>query len=577
MKRDLEGKKAVIIARASSTKQVDKGATITHQISVCEYYIEKHGLHLQETFTLVETGRHSEERKFFSEVIDYCCDRKNGIEVAVFKDISRFTREGPLAYFELKNKLTEAGISLVDTMGVIQDEENSLEHLGLSYDWSRYSPSAKAEALEAEEAKSEVKNALTRMIGAEVQYVRDPASYSVRRPEYGYTNIKVDVRGKKRAIRHPYDPEAKWIRKMYELRIEGLLSDKEIVEKLNNAGFKTRAINRRDNRSKEIVGKTGEKPLTVKQFQRFISNPVYAGVVYEKWVPDPIKSNLWEGIVDIDTYNRANRGKFYIEENIDGSVSLINEVKRKVVVRDKNNKSYPFKNYILCPICGSKLKGSASTGKTGNRYPYYHCERGHKRFSVTKKDLENTVNQFIAGLRFKEKFARDFRIVVRELYQEEREKLSKSSTEASSLVQNIEAELKLLMERIVSTESQIVRADLEKKYEEGKLDLALALDNRNKSDEKKFDIDYFENELIKLVENPTKLLEQGAKTVGLGNMFSRFFTEAPNYEDLVSGNPKLTPIFELSRNQDISKRQMVSLTSLSWNTFSTVYSRLTKN
>ena len=63
-------------------------------------------------------------------------------------------------------------------------------------------------------------------------------------------NVKIKTEMGKRVIRIPNPSEAKWFIKMFELRAEGVLSDKEIVQKINEMGFKTQQRHRRDKRTK---------------------------------------------------------------------------------------------------------------------------------------------------------------------------------------------------------------------------------------------------------------------------------------------------------------------------------------
>ena len=292
--------------------------------------------------------------------------------------------------------------------------------------------------------------------------------------------------------------------------------------------------------------------------KKYIKNPIYAGVVSEKWVETPYKAKLWNGLVSIDTFNKANRGKISLEIDANNVANIYYSRKVGLITRDRNNAMYPYKNYVLCPICKSHFKGSASTGKTGAKYPYYHCERNHTRYHVKKSDFEKTVETFLESVKFNKNFISDVRTVTRELYQAEKKKLSESVVDASNRASDLKSELALLMERIITSTSPVVRNALEKKYEEKNLEMSLALDERNRNEQSEFDLEYFERNLLNLMENPKELLKSGAKVVGLGNMFSRFFSETPTYEDLVSGNPKLTPIFELSRHQDLTKSQLVT-------------------
>ena len=62
----------------------------------------------------------------------------------------------------------------------------------MSYKWSEYSPTKKAEMLEAERANEEVRDIQTRMIGAQIRYAR--MGYWVRRPLYGFNNVHIETR-----------------------------------------------------------------------------------------------------------------------------------------------------------------------------------------------------------------------------------------------------------------------------------------------------------------------------------------------------------------------------------------------
>ena len=64
------------------------------------------------------------------------------------------------------------------------------------------------------------------------------------------------------------DPkEAKWVIKMFELRVRGSMTDQQIVDEVNNLGFRTRKFYKRNPKNKtQIIGTTGNQPLTLKQF-----------------------------------------------------------------------------------------------------------------------------------------------------------------------------------------------------------------------------------------------------------------------------------------------------------------------
>ena len=77
-------------------------------------------------------------------------------------------------------------------------------------------------------------------------------------------------------------------------------------------GFLSKARIRWDKSRKEKVGVSGGLPLTIKQFRVIIQRTVYAAVNYERWTLwKPVRAQ-WIGLVSIETWNKANRGKWYI-------------------------------------------------------------------------------------------------------------------------------------------------------------------------------------------------------------------------------------------------------------------------
>ena len=161
----------LLAIRVSSDKQGLDGDSPEAQREQGEQYAATHNVVITETIILTESASHKDQP--MQEVINRCKDKGKGIEVVIIKSIDRFTRGGVDIYTPLKRQLTELGVSLIDIYGVIgQHQVNTLEHLGFSYSWSSFNPSLKAEILEAERAKDEMRDIMSRMIGAEIQIGR---------------------------------------------------------------------------------------------------------------------------------------------------------------------------------------------------------------------------------------------------------------------------------------------------------------------------------------------------------------------------------------------------------------------
>lgn len=557
-------KRAVDIYRVSTLKQFDVGNSIEDQRNICLEANKRYEHILVKEFELVETGT-DKEREFFEEVLNYCKDPKNRIEVVVFKSIDRFTRGGDYIYSYLKKELAKSGVELVDAYGFIQPVRNTLAHLNIQYPWSLYSPSQNAEIMQANQAKQEVTDFLTRAIGAEIVYTR--AGYGCRKAPAGFVNAKIETEMGKRVIRVFNPSEAKWFIKMFELRAEGILSDQEIVDKINELGFKTQQRHRRDKRTKRIVGYLGNKPLTVKQFQRYIRNPVYAGFICEKWTNyQPVKAQF-DGLVDIDTFNTANYGKVMIVKDNENYRLLYDQKPYQIIQRkDKNNPAFPFKD-VLCPKCHKPLLGSAPRSKSGKHIEYYHCGRNHKYWGVNKKAFEETIYKFISQIKFTQDFIRLFKEVVLDVWNNKKEEAFQSSIDYGQKVEQLKQEKQLIKDKIKALSSYIAIKAFEEDLENTELQIALAIEKRDQHEQKEVDIEelvafanYFMEHLSDLLIVPNNPLQQKA-------LFNHIFESMPTYEDILNGTLKLSQCFELNQQKTLSKSLMVSRTGLEPGTY----------
>src|SRR3990167_3184664 len=251
------------------------------------------------------------------EALDYCIKHK--VKYAVFRDIERFTRGGQSIYEDLTIPLKTAGIKWYDVKKTISHEKiNRLEEYGggdVDYKWAVERKSEEAEAREAEEARRDRKKILARLIGNEIRLSR--LGFFIGHPNFGYQLERQDTEHGSRQALVPRLEEAKYIKLIFDKKIEGVLTDKEIVEMLNGLGYKSRKTRKRHpdkNKKRIVIGYNGEKPLDVEQMYRYLNNPIYAGVMLNtrNGKKEPPRLFFGEPIVSIETWNKANEEKAHI-------------------------------------------------------------------------------------------------------------------------------------------------------------------------------------------------------------------------------------------------------------------------
>jgi site-specific DNA recombinase len=553
MERKVEN--AVAAVRVSHTKlrmQGDSPEQQQEQIKLKDEQLSNSlGVTIKITkwFELVESATGDLDMQPINKVIEYCKDPKHKVKYFLFKSIDRMTRGGSIIYGLLKMQLAKYGVKIVDVYGIIGNNEvNTLEHLGLEYKWSKYSPTWITELLEAERSKGEVRDILSRMIGAEIHYVR--SGYRVRQPPLGYINAKIETSQGMRVILKP-DPEyAKRIIKMFELRIQGNLTDELIVDQINSEGFKTKRMRLHDpQNTNRIIGYRGEQPLSVKQLQRYISKPIYCGISTEKWTSGkPIKAKF-KGLVTLEMFNLANRGAITVVEDGENVMVYKGKLPKWQLSKNRQNPLYAYKDYILCPICRKPLLGSASRGKKGGRYPAYHCNRGHY-FRVTKGDLESLVKEFCEKIHFSDDFKKRFQDIILEEWEKRDISLSNTTVDLHQLIANYETEIQGIKETIKMASTQTVIKMLEEDIEKLQQKQADAQTKLANKEDEHVKVETFINQAKYYMEHLQELLFQGPDPLKNAAMFGLLFEEPPTYDELKRGTPQLCPLVRLSEAFD---------------------------
>jgi site-specific DNA recombinase len=557
----------IVYCRVSTAKSAQEGESLDTQDHICRGFVDGRGFEIvpngrvfRETFS----GR-DDERPVLEEIFEYLEANPGTVDYFVFRVIDRFTRGGSYSYEHIKKRFAKHGVEMIDTYGVIQPVKNTLEHVGFEYDWSRTSPSEVAEIVIANTAKMEVTNILTRMIGREIELTQQ--GYKLRASADGFLNKRVYVDGKKRVIQVPDPDRAHFYHDMFAMRATGALSDKEIVKRLNSCGFRSRIHNRWDRAHEKIIGKTGGTPLTVKYLQAVIRRPIYCGVVCEKWTHGkPIRAQ-YEGLVSIDTFNAANRGKVFIKATPSGLEILHDYQPDKMTARrTRENPLFPYKNLVLCPECRKPFSASCPRSQSGKRHPTYHCSRSHKYFGVPKEKFETTFEGFVKGLYFNSRAFDSIGAVLLDEFGRRKDEVRQAVAETERTVEELRAEQRMKSDAFVAATSPVLRATLEKQVVELEERIKSAGTEGEKMGISEKDIEDFREFGKKSLEHLPELLLKPENTRQQTTLFGLVFDTFPTYEEMRLGTPKLSWIFELFSNSADAESILVRLRDMDWNT-----------
>ncbi len=546
MQGQLENLNAVAAIRVSTDKQGRDGDSPEAQREQIVRFAESKGITIKKFFVFFESA--FKEEQPMQEAIDYCKNKKNDTQLFIIKSIDRFTRGGSYSYDHLKMQLDKSNVRLIDIYGIISSQKvNTLEHLGFEYKWSVYSPTQKSEILEAERAKDEMRDIMSRMIGAEIRYTQ--MGYWMRRQPYGYDSTSIETPNGKRRILVANPNEAQFIIKMFDLRCHSTLSDNQIVEEINRLGYKTRIDVIRDKKDpSKILGEKGGVELDLKGLLRHLENPIYVGINCEKWTGDkPIKCKF-KGLVSIETFNQANRGKIIISEDPTGEVSIY---RRPLPEFQKNKKvinpDYPYKKVVLCPTCRKPFSGSAARGKLGKYYPAYHCSRGDHYLRIPKEEFEAVIENFIKRVQVSPSYVDALEKAVMAEWEKRQAAMMQDGQAIDKRIESLKTQVKVLVDKIKVLSSEVAIKYMEEDIMKLQADIAeLEQQKLEEKKEEPTDLKVIMAYVKYFVKHLDYLLLKQIDPLKKANFFGVLFNMAPVYSDLTCETPEIRKITGLS-------------------------------
>lgn len=565
-------KNSIIDARVSTVKQL-QGSGLDDQEIICLHHVAKNGWRNLEIFSKPYSGR-KEEREDFEHIkltIKSYQSRGIPVDYYVIKSIDRITRLGSDVYSQMQRELAEMGVTLVDVKNTIQPSVNTLEHLNVKFGWSVIHPSRKTELLEAEQAKDEVNQILTRMIGAEITMVRN--GFSMRAPNDGYLNVKETFEGREMSVLKQDSSRAHYFRLIFEMRASGIYTDQEIVDKVNALGYlsKPHKIWRTQGKKREIIGMTTPKQMTVKKMQRLVCRPIYAGVKSEKWNTAPVFTKMAAGetpIVSVDLFNKANREAVYLKTDRFGKIEVLTNYKGIDGMKAKRFKFGPLYIYdkmTVCHICNKPLKNSGpkgNKGKSGDGFRGYHCDRvlGGERhyYRIPKNDYEEKITTLLNKIEFSDDFKDKLEERLIKKYRERESEILGHSITIGENVNELKREQQSLLDSFNRAQSDVVRRNIEQRVDELESRIIKATEERDRIEIQERDIKSFVKYAKDLVEHPAKMLANNRNPYTQKALFDLVFDEPLKYSEIISGTPKLSFLFKLSNSQESDKSSLVT-------------------
>ena len=326
---EADGKRAVIYIRVSTKQQAvrdgnPEGYSLPTQRKACQAKAEALGAVIVEEYIDKDSATSADKRLDFQRLLERVIDKRDVDYVIVYK-LDRFARNR-LDDALTTMKLEAAGATLASCVEQIDGTAPGQLMQGMLAVMNEF---------------------YSRNLGDEIRRktlikIQEGGTHGCAR--IGYQNVG---EGGRRYV--VIDPErAALITWMFEAYATGEWTTKSLTEEVNARGLRTRG-----------GPTTPVKDISLSQVHRILRSPYYKGIVVHNGVEYQGKH---ETLVDDETWQK-------VQDRLD---------KKRNGLKQREHHHY-LKGTIWCGYCGSRLCVTYSTGKTGQRYPYYFCLGRHQK------------------------------------------------------------------------------------------------------------------------------------------------------------------------------------------------------
>lgn len=389
------GNEGVIYTRVSSQEQAENNGSLEVQKKYCDEFSKRMQIPIREYFGGSYESAKSDGRKEFQRMLTYVRKHKN-ISYLIVLNYDRFSRTGAAAA-QLSEELRKEGIIVksvmqdIDTSTATGRLQENFFHMLNNFD---------------NRSKSDRTKINTREVMLK--------GYWPYHTPMGYKNLNE----KRRACFHKHiiTEQGKELKKAFQLKADGKLSNKEIIERL-----RLRGVN-----------------LTEKNFRWVISNPFYAGYVTGKLLDGKLVKGQHPPLIDLKTFLKANE--------------ILNQAPCAGIPKLQRHEEVPLKIFAKDELSGQPFTGYITKGN------WYYKTRGRVEpvnISATKLNslFVSTLTQF-------------------EYKKEHKNKLAKLLSEKLKLrlAQSVD-DSKLLKKRITEMQSQLEK--IEEKFVLGQINQEL--------------------------------------------------------------------------------------------------------
>ena len=339
--------KAIIYCRVSGKTQEMRGDGLGSQEACCREYARYRGYEVEEVFRETLSGG-TRNRPVTKAVLAYLRRHRKEGRVVIIDSLNRFSREGPLGYWPLREELRKAGGMLESPSMQFGDDPSSV--------FTENVLSSVAQLQREQNAEQTVDRMRGRLLNGYWSFPVCIGYRYERKPGEG----KVLVRD---------EPLASIIQEGMEGYASGRFQSQAEVKRFFEAHLEF---------PKDRHGAVANQRVT-----DILTRVLYAGYIEAPDWDVPLREGRHEGLISFGTFER-------IQQRLKGAAYA--------PARADINADFPLRGAVACAHCGKPLTACWSTSQTGVKHPYYMCfGKGCPRYrkSIQREKIEG---QFVALL-----------------------------------------------------------------------------------------------------------------------------------------------------------------------------------
>ena len=486
-----------------SSKEQIEGTSLETQERQCREYANRHSWAVSQVYVELGESAKTADRTEFAKAINYCCEKKGRVDYFVVYKIDRFSRKAE-DHLMVRAVLSKAGTELRSVMEPINESATGKLMETVIAGFAEFDNNVRAER-----TKSGMRQ-------------RVEEGYWVWAPQLGFYKPN---KGKKTHI-VPDPAYVPYVRMAFEEFRKGGRTYRAIQDFLTRQGLLTRR----------------GKPIKLQEVQKMLRNPIYCGIIRAFGRDWP---GGFEPII--------SKELFFACQQKPGTISVLS------APRSAENPTFPLRKIITCMECGNPITGSATRGRKGKRYPYYHhwnreCMAAK---SIPKHVLEDAFLAHLERIKPNVRYLQLFKAVIIDIWESNYQTLDQQNAAARKRIEKLEQE----RQQVFKLHREKIYSDAE--FLEQKAAIARQLDEQHtliedrRVEEFKMEevMDFCMDYLTNVAEKWRGLEDNYPARIRFQNLL--FKSKLP-FDGKTFGTAELSPIFEQKTNSRGEKSLLVA-------------------